>query len=552
MANRLFRFCGATLLAGSFWLEMGTPSCQAQVNSGSPASQGTAPVQPPRQGRLRIPDNLPGADVTPLRLPPISANNRQEREAAIKKLFPPLPPLGPPLAAQAGPNDQPLSLALLQRMAQDANPALKQAMHDIEAARGSAIQAGLYPNPVFGYEGDNINQGLSAGQQGAFIQQTIKTAGKLKLAQAAASIDVLNAELALRRTQIEMASQVRSNYFAVLVAQETFKSAYALATFTDEAYAIWTEQVFAQQAAPYEPLQLRVLAFQARGYVVQARNRYESAWKQLAASLGTPGMPPTQLTGRVDAPVPVFRYQEVIDRVNARHTDVLSAANSVLRARYVLRLAQVTPIPDLHLQFVLQKDYTTPPNHLTQNVQVGVPVPIFDRNQGELRRAEAALARAELEGARVRNDLAGRLAAAFERYDNNRKLLDYYREHMLPDQVMAFRGLYQQYDLQPDKVNFSALLQAQQNLGQTVTGYLGVLGELWTSVVEVANLSQTEDLFAFGQGEAPPAVDGLEALVGLPCNPPKTKTLRRALESGGQPALPQIDLLPPAPPGKQP
>ena len=175
-------------------------------------------------------------------------------------------------------------------MAQEGNPAIRQAMHDIEAARGAAIQAGLYPNPVFGYEADNINQGLTAGQQGAFIQQTIKTAGKLKLAQAAASVDVLNAELALKRTQIDIASQVRSNYFAVLVAYETFKSAYALATFTDEAYSIWTEQVFAQQAAPYEPLQLRVLSFQARGYLLQARNR-DAAWKQLAASLGTPAVP---------------------------------------------------------------------------------------------------------------------------------------------------------------------------------------------------------------------------------------------------------------------
>jgi cobalt-zinc-cadmium efflux system outer membrane protein len=256
-------------------------------------------------------------------------------------------------------------------------------------------------------------------------------------------------------------------------------------------------------------------------------------------------MPPTELVGHVDAPAPLFKYQQVLDRINTRHTDVLSAANSVLRARYVLRLAEVTPIPDVQLQFVLQKDYTTPPYHLTQNVQVGVPVPIYNRNQGEIRRAEAALARAELEGARVRNDLAARLAAAFERYDNNRQLLEYYRQHMLADQVQAYRGLYQQYDLQPDKINFSALLQAQQNLGQTVNSYLGVLGDFWTSVVDVANISQTEDLFAFGQGEAPPALDALEALLGAPCNPPRTKVLRQALESGGTPPLPPIDLQPP-------
>jgi cobalt-zinc-cadmium efflux system outer membrane protein len=212
----------------------------------------------------------------------------------------------------------------------------------------------------------------------------------------------------------------------------------------------------------------------------------------------------------------------------------------------------VTPIPDVHLQLVLQKDYTTNPNHFTQNVQMGVPVPIFDRNQGEIHRAEAALARAELEGARVRNELASRLAAAFERYDNSRKLLDYYKNHILPDQVMAFRGLYQQYELQTDKVGFSALLQGQQNLGQTVTAYSGVLGDLWNSVVEVANLAQAEDLFASGQTETPPALDILESLVRSPCNPPKAKTLRRELEAGSQPAMRPIDVQPPELPSKKP
>ena len=136
---------------------------------------------------------------------------------------------------------------------------------------GTAIQAGLYPNPVFGFEADTISEANTAGQQGGFIQQTIKTAGKLKLAQAAASIDVrAQRRIILRRAQLEVASQVRSNYFAVLVAQETFRSTYALASFTDEAYGIWTDQVFAQQAAPYEPLQLRRALIQARGNLIQA------------------------------------------------------------------------------------------------------------------------------------------------------------------------------------------------------------------------------------------------------------------------------------------
>jgi outer membrane protein TolC len=69
-----------------------------------------------------------------------------------------------------------------------------------------------------------------------------------------------------------------------------------------------------------------------------------------------------------------------------------------------LRLAAVTPIPDVALKVVVQKDYTTPPFYTTANVEVGVPVPIWDRNQGNIQQAQGQLARALQEAQRARLD----------------------------------------------------------------------------------------------------------------------------------------------------
>ena len=80
--------------------------------------------------------------------------------------------------------------------------------------------------------------------------------------------------------------------------------------FTDKVYGVQVElaaRAFAD-AAPYEPMALCVLAYQARANLVQARNRYTSAWKQLAANLGLPGLPPTELVGlgrHADSAVPL-------------------------------------------------------------------------------------------------------------------------------------------------------------------------------------------------------------------------------------------------------
>ncbi|HEV3116078.1 MAG TPA: hypothetical protein VGY58_03440, partial [Gemmataceae bacterium] len=76
----------------------------------------------------------------------------------------------------------PLGLGDLEEIALQRNPTLAQAAAAVDASRGKALQAGLCPNPTIGYRGDNIGIAGSAGEfQGGFVQQTIVTAGKLRL-----------------------------------------------------------------------------------------------------------------------------------------------------------------------------------------------------------------------------------------------------------------------------------------------------------------------------------------------------------------------------------
>src|SRR5581483_935413 len=154
----------------------------------------------------------------------------------------------------------------------------RQAASAVESARGAALQAGLPPNPSFGFEADTIGSGGTAGQQGVKYEQLIKTGGKLRLAQAAALVDVVNAQVALRRAQIDLATQVRTAYFGALVAEENLRLNFALTRFADAMYRVQVDQVRGGQSAAYEPLAMRALAEQARLGLVQARNRYESAW----------------------------------------------------------------------------------------------------------------------------------------------------------------------------------------------------------------------------------------------------------------------------------
>ncbi|HWA98783.1 MAG TPA: TolC family protein [Pirellulales bacterium] len=474
---------------------------------GPPTGNGEpAVIGNPMSGRgLRLPAELPGASAPPLSLPPYDPTHPQDRLAAIDRLFPNLPPLPTAIVPQPGPEGRPMRLDEFENIGLANSPIIQQALAQITAERGDAIQQGTAPNPLVGYEADTVGSQRTLNYQGGYFEQNFKTAGKLQLAQAAQTIDVHNAELTLRRQRISVITTVQSRYYAVLVAEEAVRATQALAAFTEEAYRVQREQLRGGEAAAYEPVQLSVLAYQARAALVQARNRYFAAWKQLAAAISVPDMPPTQLAGSLEVEVPPVRFDVALARALDRHTDILSARNSVTQARINVRLAEVTPIPDLHLYFALQKDFTGPPFGTTWNTQVGLPLPFYDRNIGGIMQARGLLVRANQEAARVRNDLVIQATDAFERYENNRNVLVFYRQQMLPDQARVYRGVWERHQQQPDRVSFGDVIVAQQNLANTVTNYITVLGNQWVAVADLENVLQVEDLPELAQLGTPVA-----------------------------------------------
>src|SRR5262249_21253255 len=158
---------------------------------------------------LEIPKELPGAEAGAITLPKDPAARRR----AIRDLYPPVESLPPEPPLAQGPEGHPLTLADLQRLGKTYTPAIKNAIAAGETAAAGAYQAGMYPNPLFAYEHDTVETG-PAGYPGFFINQLIKTGGKLTVAQAAATMDILTAKLALRKACADLRTQIRGFYFA--------------------------------------------------------------------------------------------------------------------------------------------------------------------------------------------------------------------------------------------------------------------------------------------------------------------------------------------------
>jgi cobalt-zinc-cadmium efflux system outer membrane protein len=456
---------------------------------------------------FELPAELPGAEGPQIRTPRFAKDTPPaERQRLVDEAYPGLVPAG----GTERPAGEPLALADLQQIARASSPVLRRAEADAGVAYGQVIQVGLHPNPTAGYEVDQWQPGPgskhNAGQQGAYASQLIKFPGKLNLAQSVARFDYINAFVAVRRAEVDVSTAVRTNYFQVLLAQKGMEVTAALTAMADEVYRIQLRQVAAGEAAGYEPLQLYAQAIQARNAQALAVANYRANWRQLAAAIGRPDMPPTALAGSIELPGPPIDPEAAQKRIVESHTDIFTIRNRILQAQTNLRLQKLNRVPDLATNGVFQYDHAA--KNPQFNLQLGLPLPVWDCNQGNIRSAQYQIASNTAALTATENDLISRLADALGRYEANKIAAANTREKVLPALVQAYQGLIRRYQQEPadvpgGKVAFNDIVVAQQNVAQALQAYLTFLTAQWQAVVDLGSLLQVDELYALPAAPAP-------------------------------------------------
>jgi cobalt-zinc-cadmium efflux system outer membrane protein len=439
---------------------------------------------------LTFPQEIPGANAPNISLPMTDVDHPERKMAAIDSLFPP-PPASKVITV---PPDRRMTLEELEEIALQNSPIIAQSLAAITMNQGTAIQQGIYPNPVFGYESDTVGSSFTRDYQGIYVSQLVKTAGKLSLQRAAANMDLMNSQLAYERTRLEILHMVRAGYYNVLVAQESMRINEALVRFTNQVYAIMIDRLKYGEQAGYELSQLQSLVIQARWTLTTSQNRYVSAWKQLAVATGVRDLPPAILEGKVEMQVPNLNFDILLERMLGVHPDVQASKNLESQSRIQLQLQRAIPIPDVTVAGALQNDSTTPGYQRTSyNLNVSVPVPIYDRNQGNILKEQGRLKMNTQQLAVTTNQLTTLMADAFERYQTARVQAEYSRTQVLPDLARAYRGIYEAHIANSETVAFGDIIVAQQNLALGVTVYITALTNQWIALTDIANLIQARD-----------------------------------------------------------
>ena len=390
-----------------------------------------------------------------------------------------------------------LRLEDLEQMVLLNNPTLAQVQANLRVASGLATQAGLYPNPAVGYYSDEVRGGSSGGgKQGGFVTQTIVLGGKLRAARRVAQLRANQVETSGQVQHLRILNNVRSAFYQVLAAQRLVEVRQNLAKVAGDAIQTSLQLANVGQADRPDILQAQVEQEQANVAVRVAEQNLESSWKFLAAVVGKPDLAMVRLEGDLDA-IPDLNYEEWVATTLRESPEVRLAQQEVQRAEASLAQARKAPIPDLQLTGLLVQNYepletTRKPTGLQGGAQIGVQLPIFNRNQGGIAAASGEIESAKRELARLKLQLQRDLAGMFRDYNSARLIVQQYKVEMLPRAEQAYR-LYQA-NYQKMAGAYPQVLISQRTLFQLEADYVEALENAWQSALVIRGFGLMDGL----------------------------------------------------------
>jgi outer membrane protein, heavy metal efflux system len=373
---------------------------------------------------------------------------------------------------------QGLTLDQLEQIAFQNNPTLARAAARMQAAQGRQLQAGLYPNPVVGYHATEIGNLGTSGAQGGFVSQRFITARKLKLDQQIIGKEIDEAHFQFHGQEQRVLSDVRVRFYDVLVAQKRIDLTKKFARIGDELVKATEKLLVGRLVTDNDLLQAEIRADESHILLDNARNKQHEAWRRLAAVVGTPRMQMAPLAGELVGTLPQLDWDTCYSEVLSGNPELSSAQARLDRAAIVIRRAKKEPIPNIDLSVSVRKNNFTGSD--VANIQLGIPIPIFDRNQGNISAAESEWLGAKKEVQRIELDLQDRLAVAYRRSVNARQQVERYGLRMIPRAKKSLELLTAGY--QKGQVKYLTLLTAQQTYVQVNLSYLNSLQELRTSM----------------------------------------------------------------------
>lgn len=321
------------------------------------------------------------------------------------------------------------TLAEIEQIALNRNPTLAAAEAAAGKAAGLRRQVGTRPNPTLGYFGQQIAD-QNTDQHGIFLEQEFVRGNKLALNR-----QVLGHTLSAQRWETEtqryrVLTDIRVRFFQALMAQRQADATRRFSAVPERGVQVAIDRHKAEEGTLVEVLQAKTLLSEVTLAAEQAEVAYRGAWNDLAAIAGLTDVAPVRLAEEFIVPEASPDWNAVATEIIGESPE-LSVANALVCEKYaLLKRQQVQMVPNITAQVGAGYDNATGSGMI--NLQFGAPIPVWNKNSGNISAAYADYARALENVKRIEQAIKSRLARVAQEYDAAQVAVKRYEQEIVP------------------------------------------------------------------------------------------------------------------------
>lgn len=327
--------------------------------------------------------------------------------------------------------------------------------YQIDQTKADVITAKLFDNPELQYENLFYNHetkkflqtSYAFGQYAGSISQLIKLAGKrnknIRLAQSGVKLAELEYFDLMRTLKFEFRNTFYKTYFAsqsVKVFQEQIKPTESLL----KAYEV---QLKAGNIAFKDVIRIKSLIISLKAQQANLLNELEDNYRDLRVLCGLDPNSNLKLTIPANAhkniAIDQIPYSNLLDSARTNRADLKLAKTGLEYNKLNLKLQKAMAIPDVEvsLAYDLKGNY---PEKYT-GVGLKIPIPLFNRNQGEIKKAKAGIDAATLNIKKQEIILSNEVFNSYQTAIRNEKLLTEIDPSFNEDFNKIINGLIQNF-----------------------------------------------------------------------------------------------------------
>ena len=368
------------------------------------------------------------------------------------------------------------------------NPELAAFSWDVRAAEARELQAGLLPNPELSTEVENFGgnkemHGFKSAETTVQVSQLFETGGKRGYRKRSAELEKTLAGWEYEIKRLDVFEKISASFWELLAAQERVAIAESLFKLAEHAYSSVAEQVAVGKAPQVEEVQAKIALTTTELQFKKIKSDLQSARSRLAEAIGTPGPAFEKTEGRFDAIAPLPELDK-LQAALAESPDILRWKAALEKRKAEVKLKDAGALPDITLS--AGPRYFNDTDDKAFVVGMSVPIPLFNRNQGERQEARCNVAKAEAEQKagyiKRRNDLT-------ETYQNCTSAFDLaaaLRDRSIPGAQQAFDAAQEGY--RQGKFSYLMVLDAQRTLFELKQQYTDTLADYHTGRASLERL----------------------------------------------------------------